>query len=84
MQKWKKCPKCGGNIPDNWNRHEKCGWNVETDEFLLDMEKSIEDCFTLLKRIKEKYPDEYFQLDPTKIALSMFIQRRKEKLAKKT
>jgi|GEM_PF-6937578 len=86
MVKWKKCPKCGGSIPENWKRHEKCGWNVEReetkkDEFIEEMEKSISDSFDVLKRIKEKYPEESFQLDPTKIALTMFIQRRREKLA---
>jgi hypothetical protein len=86
MPKWKKCPKCGGSIPVNWNRHDKCGWNVEKeeakkDEFIEEMEKSISDSFDVLRRIKEKYPEESFQLDPTKIALTMFIQRRREKLA---
>lgn len=26
---WKKCEKCGGNIPKHWKRHEKCGWGTE-------------------------------------------------------
>lgn len=31
-KKWKNCPKCGGFIPRNWERHGKCGWegNGET------------------------------------------------------
>ncbi|MEM5883058.1 MAG: hypothetical protein QXQ77_02355 [Candidatus Aenigmatarchaeota archaeon] len=85
MPKWKKCPNCGGYIPESWNKHSKCGWNVEEeetkkDEFIDEMEKSIKDSFDVLRRIREKYPEEVFQLDPTKIALTMFIQRRREKL----
>jgi hypothetical protein len=84
MPKWKKCPKCGGSIPENWNRHEKCGWNTEKkeivkDTYLEDMEKAISDSFDVLKRIRQKYPEEYKQLDPTKIALTLFIQKRREK-----
>jgi hypothetical protein len=91
MPKWKKCPKCGGSIPENWNRHNKCGWNikesktkeeVKKDEFIEEMEKSLIDSFDVLRRIKQKYPQESVQLDPTKIALTMFIQRRREKLLK--
>ena len=25
---WKKCPNCGGYIPNAWEMHRKCGWNV--------------------------------------------------------
>lgn len=85
MPKWKKCPKCNGPIPESWNRHEKCGWNVEKeevkrDEYIDEMEKAITDSFEVLKRIRQKYKEEYFQLDPTKIALTMFIQKRREKM----
>ncbi len=27
--KWKKCPSCDGFIPEDWTKHDKCGWNVE-------------------------------------------------------
>ncbi|MFH8119676.1 MAG: hypothetical protein QXS37_02635 [Candidatus Aenigmatarchaeota archaeon] len=85
MPKWKKCPNCGGHIPESWNRHEKCGWNVgekeevKKNELVEDMEKAIVDSFDVMKRIKQKYPEEYIQLDPTKIALTLFIQNRREK-----
>jgi hypothetical protein len=88
MLKWKKCPKCGRRIPENWNRHDKCGWNAEElktgaetkrDEFIEEMEKSLIDSFDVIRRIKKKYPQESIQLDPTKIALTIFIQRRREK-----
>jgi hypothetical protein len=46
------------------------------------MEKSLVDSFDVLRRIKQKYPQESIQLDPTKIALTMFIQRRREKMLK--
>jgi hypothetical protein len=88
MPKWKKRPKCGGSIPENWNRHEKCGWNVgekeevKKSDLVVDMEKAIVDSFDVMRRIKQKYPEESLQLDPTKIALTSFIQKRKENLSK--
>ncbi|MEM5810267.1 MAG: hypothetical protein QW156_05245 [Candidatus Aenigmatarchaeota archaeon] len=45
------------------------------------MEKAIVDSFDVLKKIKQKYPEEYVQLDPTKIALTLFIQKRREKFS---
>ena len=87
MLKWKKCPKCGRRIPENWNRHDKCGWNAEElktgaetkrDEFIEEMEKSLIDSFDVIRRIKQKYPQESIQLYSTKIALTIFIQRRRE------
>jgi len=27
---WKKCPNCNGSIPENWKRHDKCGWEGDT------------------------------------------------------
>jgi len=90
MVKWKKCPNCGGHIPESWNRHEKCGWNVEKkeekaevkpavkDKMLVDMHNAVDDAFTVWKEFKQKYPEEYSQLDLTKIALTLFIQRRRE------
>jgi ribonuclease HI len=85
MVKWKKCPKCGGSIPENWNRHEKCGWNVEKeevkkDEYVEGMDKAIKDSIELMREWSKKYPEESKQLDLTKIALTLFIQRRREKL----
>ena len=26
--KFRQCPKCNGYIPETWETHEKCGWNV--------------------------------------------------------
>ncbi|MBU5537605.1 MAG: hypothetical protein QW818_04090 [Candidatus Aenigmatarchaeota archaeon] len=46
------------------------------------MEKAIVDSFDVMKRIKQKCPEECIQLDPTKIALTLFIQNRKEKQIK--
>jgi hypothetical protein len=89
MPKWKKCPKCGGSIPENWNRHNKCGWNVkkstnlikqtEKDTMTSELEKSIDDAVLTYRSIKQKYPEECSQLDLTKIALSLFIQRERKK-----
>jgi hypothetical protein len=88
MLKWKKCPKCCRRIPENWNRNDKCGWNAEElktgeetkrDEFIEEMEKSLIDGFDVIRRVKQKYPQDSIQLDPTKIALTIFIQRRREK-----
>jgi hypothetical protein len=47
MPKWKKCPKCGGSIPENWNRHNKCGWNIEESEIKEEIKK-----MSLLRRWK--------------------------------
>ncbi|MEM5805255.1 MAG: hypothetical protein QW156_03485 [Candidatus Aenigmatarchaeota archaeon] len=44
------------------------------------MEKAIINSFDVMKRIKQKYPEEYIQLDPTKIALTLFIQNRRERM----
>lgn len=92
MPKWKTCPHCGGYIPENWDHHEKCGWNVkkeevekiEKDEFLSDMETAILDAFRIGQKIRQKYPDQYKELDMTKIALTLFIQKRREKSPKKS
>jgi hypothetical protein len=89
MPKWKICPNCGEHIPENWNRHEKCGWNVSDEEkgkksdLFDDMEKAIIESFNVMKKVKQKYPEENIQLDPTKIALTLFIQSRREKLSKR-
>ena len=48
--KWKKCPKCGGFIPENWNIHKKCGWNKP----VIESEKSqIDDVFDEVKAKSE-------------------------------
>ena len=49
---------------------------------VVDKKKAIVDSFDAIKRIKQKYPEEYVQLDPTKIALTLFIQNRREKSSK--
>lgn len=92
MLKWKKCPNCGGHIPESWDRHEKCGWNIGKkeerteielgirDNILKDMYRALNDSFIVWKQMKDKYPEEHSQLDLTKIALTLFIQRRREKI----
>src|SRR5436309_10663394 len=29
MTKWKKCPKCLGFIPEDWEYHKLCGWKLK-------------------------------------------------------
>ena len=31
-EKWKKCSKCGKEIPNNWKHHLKCGWKENEEE----------------------------------------------------
>jgi hypothetical protein len=71
----KKCPNCSEYIPEGWNRHDKCGWNCLTG----DMEKAITDSLEIMKRIQKRYPKDCIQLNLTKIALTLFIQSRKER-----
>lgn len=84
MPRWKKCPKCGGYIPEGWSKHDKCGWSIEKkferDEFIEEMNKSMEDAMQLMREWCKKYPEEASHLDLTKIGLTLFIQRRREKL----
>lgn len=94
MPIWKVCPNCGGHIPDTWKRHEKCGWNVTSEkpavnvantdmsiaktEMLQDMHAAINDAFAIWKGYRQENPEMQSQLDLTKIALTLFIQRRRE------
>lgn len=32
VKNWKKCLNCGGYIPQSWNKHAKCGWNINTQQ----------------------------------------------------
>jgi len=75
MAVMKKCEKCGEYIPENWSRHDKCGWNCLAG----DMERAITDSLDIMKRIQKRYPEECDRLNPTKIALALFIQSRIEK-----
>lgn len=29
VKNWKQCPNCKGYIPQSWQQHKKCGWNVK-------------------------------------------------------
>jgi len=83
MVEYKECPKCGGCIPKHWSYHEKCGWNVqktkevEGDELVREMEKAVASSFEIQKKLNEKYPAQCLRLDLTKIAITLFIQRRR-------
>lgn len=86
MVEYKKCPKCGGWIPKHWTYHRECGWNVqepeqaEKDEIVREMERSISDTFEIRKRLRQRYPVECSRLNLTKIALTLFIEKRKNVL----
>jgi DNA-directed RNA polymerase subunit N (RpoN/RPB10) len=43
-----KCHKCGESIPENWNRHNKCGLNIEESEIKEEVKKKM----SLLRRWK--------------------------------
>lgn len=35
MHGYKRCPRCGTNIPQYWYNHERCGWNCDSSR--IDM-----------------------------------------------
>lgn len=37
--KFRKCPQCSSWIPEHWDMHEKCGWNVPIKEETLPESK---------------------------------------------
>jgi hypothetical protein len=89
MLKWKKCPKCGRRIPENWNRHDKCGWNAEElktgaetkrDEFIEEMEKSLIDSFDVIRRIKQKVPTRVHSIRPNEDCFDYIYSKKKRKI----
>ena len=36
-KKLKPCPKCGKEIPVNWNYHEECGWKEDKEEEAINL-----------------------------------------------
>jgi hypothetical protein len=67
-------------VPEAKPAPEKEVEEVERKGLVMDMEKAISDAFEIGERIKEKYPEQYHQLDLTKVALSLFIQKRRERV----
>lgn len=62
MTKWKRCPKCNGFMPDEWNKHTKCGWTEEqmprdrgaTTDMINIRIKSMEYAVALAKKYEPK------------------------------